>query len=195
MTVIVPMADLSYMKKTLLLAILLFVSTLVSADIYWPYPAHYKYQVGMTFGVNGVSVGLADFPGSHWGAYARIGKHTYGFKRDWDGESVKLWGEPFYYKRTGVYYGWTASYRFIQWGPQIGTGLLEYNHPTYGNEPSRPQDESIYGEIAINGLVNIRGTGLGTKIFFNLNKFSPILGATMYLQFGYAWNPIQRGGS
>lgn len=181
-------AHLCYMKNLCAFIILFVAAVHAQAETYWPKPAHHKFQVGATFGINGVSAGLADFPGTHWGLYARYGKHTCGFKREWDGEFVKLWGEPFYYERIGIYYGWSAAERYLQWGPQVSFGQLTYNHPTYGNETPLPQNESIYGEVAINGLMNVRGNGVGARIFFNLNKFSPILGVTMYFQLGYAWN-------
>jgi hypothetical protein len=154
----------------------------------WPPAPVYAYQVGATFGVNRVSVGRADFPGTHWGVYARAGKHAVGFRREWDGEFVKLWGEPLYYSRSGLYYGRSAAYRYVQWEPEVGVGMIEYNHPTTGGQPSQPIEEGFFAEIAVKGSVNVRGNGIGARVFLNINRFVPILGATLYLQFGFAWN-------
>lgn len=176
------------MRLFLLLSLLSVTLIKAHAGSVWPPAPVYAYQVGATFGVNRVSVGLADFPGTHWGVYARAGRHAVGFRREWDGEFVKLWGEPLYYSRSGLYYGLCAAYRYVQWEPEIGIGMIEYNHPTTGGQPSLPVEDGFFGEIAVKGSVNIRGNGLGARVFLNINRFVPILGATVYLQFGFAWN-------
>lgn len=175
------------MRSVILFFLLASVISLPGNANRWPHPAHYKYQLGLTFGVGDVSAPLTDFPGSHWGIYTRIGSHVLSFRREWDGEFLKLWGEPVYYHRTGLYYGLRSVRKNIQWGPDVGFGFMEHNREVAGE--NRKQLESGYfGEIGLNGLLNARGSGIGAKVFLNFSSFGTMVGGTIYLQVGYAWN-------
>lgn len=157
------------------------------AQTYWPRKAFYQYQLGAVFGLNITSVGTEQVHGTHWGIYSRIDRHTFGFRQEWDGEFVKLSGDPLYYRRSGFYYGWTQAGRHLHWGPQIGFGLMDKSRPDIREIPIA-MESGVYGEIAVHGFANVCGTGIGGKVYLNINRFVPILGGTIYFQAGWAWN-------
>jgi len=180
------------LKQFILLLFILVPGWWLNAGINRPPSVYYTFQVSATFGVSRISAPLTDFPGSHWGASMRYKNHTFGFRREWDGEFLKMWGEPLYYSRTGMFYEWTASRQSFQWGPQIAAGIIEYNSEVAGTASERKIENGFYAELAINGLLNARGNGIGVKGFVNFNRFTIFAGATVYLQIGYAWNGNQK---
>ena len=158
----------------------------VRCESWPPLDPFYRLQLGVSAGVNLIGAPLADFPGSHWGVDARVGKHSFGFRQEWDGEFMKIFGEPVYYKRRGVFYGWSDVQRNFQWGPQAGLGMIEFNKQLENGD--HKQYDGIYGELTMHFLLNYRANGIGMKAFVNFNQYTVFVGGTLYLHAGFAFN-------
>lgn len=174
--------------RRIFFAACVLVGISVHAGIKWPGHSFYEYQVGFSFGLSKISAPLTNLPGTHLGCFVRKGKHMVGVAREHDGEFLKLWGEPTFYTRTGFFYSWMQVNEHFQWGPRIGMGVIECNLEQQEGSLNKITSAGPYGEIGIDGNVNVRGNGAGLKLYFNYNQFQTFVGCAVYLQIGFAWN-------
>lgn len=168
--------------KGIRVALLLFlcVSTRLNA---WTPPAYFTYRVAINGGYASSTIPKMSL-GSAIGLDAGYKHHNFGFRMQ-DYGDISIFAPSSYMELRGLYYGWSWTEQYVQCALTVGAGSFYYR---YNRGTWLEYGDGAYGEIALNGLVNCRGNGVGVRLAVNVNPLQTNISASIYAQLGWAWN-------